>query len=298
MGAAVEIPPEKRINAEIVRHLKGPADQPLMMPTDVILDSKNRVYVADGVNNRVVRFSAEGKVDKIIVQPGGKKLNQPLGLGIDPNDRLWIADTGEHRVVVVSSDGELIETIDLPSSDLLNPFDPTDVAVTADGLRSYIVDNNNHRLIIRENNNGQLKFIGRKGRALGQFEYPFMICIGTEGYVYVNEVMGARVQRVSPTDRWSGLIGSWGVELGQFYRPKGIASDAKGRIYVSDSTLQVIQVFGPWGRIEGLLCDKMGQPLRFEHPMGMCFDKKNRLYVVELGANQIAVVSFDGEENH
>ena len=290
--AVVTIPLENRINAETVQYLTGPADQPLTMPTDVALDSQDQVYVADGVNDRIVRFTVEGKWDKIIVQPGGEKFDLPVGIGIDPNDRLWIADTGNHRVVVVSSEGELIEIINLPPSELGNQTKPTDVAITVDGRRSYIVDNKNHRLIIRENNSGQLKFMGSRGRSLGKFEYPFMVCIGIEDYVYVNEVMGSRVQQVSPNDRWSGLIGNWGVELGQFYRPKGIAADAKGRIYVSDSTMQVIQVFGPRGRIEGVLCDIAGQPLRFEHPMGLCFDKKGRLYVVELGANRVAVISF------
>ena len=261
--SAVTIPPERQIDAKVVRHITCPADQPLTMPTDVVLDSRNRLYVADGVNDRVIRFTADGKVDKIIAQPGNTKLNQPVGLGIDHKDQLWIADTGNHRIVVVSSDGKMLQNIQLPVSDQDRPADPTDIAVTTDGKRAYIVDNNNNRLLIRENASGKWKILGRKGRGLGQFEYPFLACIGIEDYFYVVEVMGSRIQRISPSDRWSGLIGSWGVELGQLYRPKGIAADIKGNIYVSDSVLQVIQVFGPWGRIKGVLCNDQGQPLRF-----------------------------------
>ena len=108
--------------------------------------------------------------------------------------------------------------------------------------------------------------------------------------------MGSRIQRISPTDRWSGLIGGWGVELGQFYRPKGVAADKEGRVFVSDSTLKVIQVFGPWGRVNGVLCNEQGELLRFNHPMGMDFDSDGLLYVVELGANRVVVVSLFQEK--
>jgi sugar lactone lactonase YvrE len=197
---------------------------------------------------------------------------------------------------VLTRDEKLHEIIpipaDLPQSPAAHPPDPTDLALTADHKRCYVIDNDNHRLLIRENDTGQWKAMGRQGRSLGQFQYPFTVCLGTENYVYICESMGARIQRISPTDRWSGLIGSWGVELGKFYRPKGVVADGQGKIFVSDSTLQVIQVFGPWGRIKGALCDQLGNLLRFEHPMGMCFDAKGRLYVVELGADRVAIVNL------
>jgi sugar lactone lactonase YvrE len=117
-----------------------------------------------------------------------------------------------------------------------------------------------------------------------------MICMGAEDYVYVTEVLGARVQRISPSDRWAGQVSRWGVELGQLYRPKGIAADDDGRLYVSDSTLGVVQVFSSRGITEGALTDEVGNALRFQHPMGMCLDSTGRLYVVELGADRVAIV--------
>jgi len=292
IAGAQNIPPKNRINARVVRYLTAPADQPLVMPTDVALDSNNRVYVADGVNDRIIRFTPQGAVDLIMTAPSGEKLNQPVGLAIDPNDQLWIADSGNHRVVVISPEGIHINSMDLPPAAHGEPPDPTDLAISSFGRRCYVVDNNNHRLLIRDNLTGNWTIMGQKGRALGQFDYPMMICIGIEQYIYLTETMGSRIQRISPTDRWSGLIGGWGVELGQLYRPKGIAADKDGRIFVSDSTLQVIQVFGPWGRVNGVLCDEQGRTLRFNHPMGMDFDSQGLLYVVELAANRVALVSL------
>jgi sugar lactone lactonase YvrE len=119
-----------------------------------------------------------------------------------------------------------------------------------------------------------------------------MIASDSQQYVYITEAIGARVQAISPANRWAGGISSFGVELGQLYRPKGIAIDGKGRLFVSDSTLQVVQAFDSSGAIEGVLTDEQHRPLRFEHPMGMCFDSAGKLYVVELKANRVAVVSL------
>ncbi|MGE5611433.1 MAG: NHL repeat-containing protein [Bacillota bacterium] len=320
--AAPPIPADKRIEAHIIQTISAPADQPMHMPTDVALDSKGHLFVADGANNRILRFTPDGKLNQTLGQsnisstpstlgsersddpdsspsamplPANVQLNKPVGIAIDSRDQLWIADTGNHRLVLVSADATKAEPITPLKIDDTSPFDPTDLVVTPDGQRTYIVDNENHRILVRENATSKWSSLGAPGRALGQFQWPFMICIGQNNYLYVAEAIGARVQQITPDHRWAGQIGRWGVELGQFYRPKGLAADPHGRLFVSDSTLGVIQVFSARGMIEGVLTDKDGRPLRFEHPMGMAFDRIGHLYVVELRANRVAVVSVSGE---
>jgi DNA-binding beta-propeller fold protein YncE len=292
------IPADKRIEAEIVRTLAAPADQPMQMPTDVAVDRAGHIFVADGVNDRVVRFTDEGRLDLAITEVGGRRLKRPVGLTVDATDRLWIADTGNYRVVVVGPDGKTIETIDLPAPKGGRPVNATDVAVTPDGKLAYIVDSENHRVIVRDNQDRRLTSIGRFGPAIGQFEWPFMIFMGPGGYVYVSEVIGARVQRIAIPERWAGQEApsdGFGVALGQLYRPKGVAVDARGRVYVTDSTVDVVQVFGPRGDMLGALVDRQALPVRFKHAMGMTFDAEGTLYVVELGANRVAVVSLRGK---
>ncbi|GMV95996.1 MAG: hypothetical protein HRF43_08095 [Phycisphaerae bacterium] len=290
--AGAPIPPERRIPAGVARTLSAPADAPMHMPTDVAVDAAGRVFVADGANDRVVVFRADGALDRAISRVGEWPLNHPVGLAIDSAGRLWIADTGHHRVLIAAPDGALAERIDLPAAEGGKPFDVTDVAVTADRKRAYLIDNENHRLAIRDNAAGTLTFLGAFGEGLGQFRWPFTAAIAPDGYVYVCEAIGARVQRLSPADRWAGQVGRWGVELGLLYRPKGVLVDGQGRLYVSDSTLNVIQVFNARGGVEGVLTDPAGKPLRFAHPMGMDFDAAGGLYVVELKADRVAVVTL------
>jgi DNA-binding beta-propeller fold protein YncE len=286
------VPPASRIPVTLGGTLAAPADDPMHMPTDVAVDSTGRVYVADGAKDRIVIFRPDGVFDRVVDAIGDDKLKRPVGLCVDVAGQLWIADSGNHRVLVIAPDGRLLARIEAPAPEGGRPFEPTDVVVTPDGRRAYIPDNHNHRLVIRDNQTGVVTFMGRFGEGLGQFRWPFMVAIAPDGYVYITEAIGARAQRLSPTDRWAGQVGRWGVELGQLYRPKGITVDGQARPYISDSTLNVVQVFGAMGGVVGVLTDPTGRPYRFQHPMGMAFDTRGRLYLVELLANRVAILNL------
>ena len=62
--------------------------------------------------------------------------------------------------------------------------DITDCSVSDDG-EIFLVDNDNHRVAIRDNETGQLTFMGRFGRGLGQLRRPFMVCVAPDGDAYV-----------------------------------------------------------------------------------------------------------------
>lgn len=298
---AVTIPAGQRIPAQIVAPLAAPPGNEMNMPTDVAVDAAGHVYVADGVKSRVVVLNADGTFAGAISAIGDVQLVRPVGLCVDARNRLWIADPGLHRVLATSTSGEgwpgrvsLLMNLEPPSvhrAETLEPSDPTDVAVTPDGTQIYIVDDRHHRLIAYDVQTRAMQVIGGLGRGLGEFEFPFSIAIGPNGYVFVSEAIGGRVQRITPTGKPSGQIGRWGVEVGQLYRPKGIAVSPAGLVYVGDSTLGVVQIFRTDGTFLGVLTDPQGQPLRFQHPMGMTLDLQGRLLVVELMANRVAVVT-------
>jgi DNA-binding beta-propeller fold protein YncE len=288
--AAAPLPQDKRIVATVARTIAPPpATRPMHMPTDVAVDSAGRVYVADGANDRVLRFVEDGRLDETFKIAAS--LKRPAGLFVDSSDVLWIADTGNRRLVTVNAKGEATP-FELPQVKEA-AADPTDVVLSADLKRLYVVDNDNHRVLIRENPTGKWSSMGSAGRALGQFQWPFFAGIDREGYVYLSEAIGGRVQSISPADKWAGDLGRWGIEAGQLYRPKGVACHpVTGHVFISDSTLAVVQVFTPRGGFAGVLCDPDGTPLRFQHPMGLAFDPRGNLNVVELKANRVAVVSL------
>jgi sugar lactone lactonase YvrE len=292
VAAAAPIPQPNRIVGTVARSISAPANRPMTMPTDVAVDARGLVYVADGVNDRIVRFTAQGEFDAEIRGAADSLISRPIGIAIDGAGALWIADTGNHRLLRRDLGADRFEPIALPAAGPDKPTDPTGLTVCADGSRTYVADCDNHRILVRDNRSGAWTALGEFGISLGQFRWPFMMCLGVENHVLITESVGARVQQISAENRWGGQIGHFGVAMGDLYRPKGIAVDGSGRIWVGDSSMGVIQAFDPGGNLLGVLTDESGLPLRFAHPMGMRFDAGGSLYVVELGANRVAVVTF------
>ncbi len=290
-----------RIPTQVVATIAAPPDTPMFMPNDVTLDAADRVYVADGVNSRVTVFNPDGSFIGAIVSADNIRLSRPQGLYVDAQGRLWITDTKLHRAFAVATKGPsfpeqapLLINLQLPTvqhGKTIEPADPTDIVVSPDGQVVYITDNDRGRLIVHDLTTNETRVIGHPGRGLGEFEWPFQLTLGPDGYLYVLEVIAARIQRINTNGRPAGRISGWGIEAGDLYRPKGIAVAADGTLYVSDSTLRCVQVFRTDGTFLGVLTDPIGNPLRFDHPMGMALDSHNRLYVVEMTANRVAIIA-------
>lgn len=293
---STSITPRQPVTARRTRVLQvAPPATPLTMPTDVATGRDDLIYVADGVNNRVVMLNADGSLAGEFSGIGDLALNNPIGLAIDAKDQLWITDNGNRRVVRVSADRTNAKVVDLviQSDDKdAAPLDPTGIVVTSDTGRVFVADNDNHRILVRDNVNGAVKSVGSPGSSLGQLQWPFLVALDRKGALYVTEAIGARAQRLGPELQWTNAIGRWGISEGELYRPKGIAIDKDDRVLISDSTLGAVQAFSTRGRYLGVLTDESGGLLRFSHPMGMAIDGSGRLLVVEAGANQISVVDI------
>ena len=270
--------------AQSVRDFQAPGPTPLVMPTAVAVDAGGHVFVADGVNDRILRFVPQGQVVEDIRAIGDQKLLRPIGIKLDQTGRLWIADTGNHRVIVRRPDGSLDRVIapTIRSDRSERPLNVTDIAPSPDGNTFWLIDNGNHRLALLSTTGTVPAFVvGARGESLGRLQYPFMIARSKDGDVFVTDVINARVQAFTADGRPMASIGTYGVEVGQLYRPKGVAVDSQGLVWVSDSTLGVVQVFTAGGSPVGVLRDAQGKVFRFETPMGLAFDHQDRLYVVE-----------------
>lgn len=265
----------------------------LLMPTDVAVTKDGRVFVADGVNDRIVLFGPKGELLRAIALVGGERLSHPVGIDVDQAGNLWIADAGSARIVVANVPGshdapvELVRLVALPAGPNDHPADPTDVVVSPDGKVAWAVDNNRHVLIRHDVKRGTHALAGRQGEARGQLHYPFMLARDAKGNVYVTDVLNGRVSVFSDTGGVVTTIGRYGVEPGMLYRPKGVALDAEGNVWVSDSVLGVVQVYTSTGRFIDVLRDPDGKPLKLAAPMGLAFDASGDLYVVELDANRV-----------
>jgi DNA-binding beta-propeller fold protein YncE len=278
------------------RVLVGPEGTPFNMPSDAAVGQNGVLYVLDGVNHRVVAYDANGEFRFQFGNRGSKRgqLLFPLGIATAPDGRIYVADSGNHRFQIFATDGKPIDAVTLPPVASGAPPDPTDVAVDPLRERLYIIDNDNHHIILYNLATRSFGSVwGSPGQAERQFRFPFLLDVSSQGYVFVVEPINTRVQVLNPEGKFVGFIGGWGVEPGQLFRPKGITIDAD-RVFVTDSYLGHVQVFKPTGEFLGLLADAAGTPMKFITPTGItCDPERKRLYVVELKANRVCRVDLE-----
>lgn len=306
---AIEVP----FQARIVSEFSHQADPPINMPTDVAVAPDGRVFIADGVNRRVVVLDVQARFVESIQLVGEEPLVNPTGLAIDADGKLYIADTGRHAVIVRSADGQLDRMIVPQSADDEYPADITGIAIEADGKAAWLVDNDNNRVIRFDLRTGTQSAMGRYGESVGELQHPFMIAVDADGDAFITDVINGRVAVFTRNGAPSQPVGAYGIELGQLYRPKGIACDEAANVWVSDSVLGVIQIFSNDGVPIDVLRDADGKPMRFNLPMGLAFDHTPRtlnppgaektpasapaglsshLYVTELGANRVVKLAI------
>ncbi|WP_339319517.1 YIP1 family protein [Paenibacillus sp. FSL R10-2734] len=114
---------------------------PLMQPSDLFIDSQDRMYVADTGNSRIVVFSPDGKFDHVLPALEGTPLSSPQGIYVSDKGDLYVADTGNARVVMLDQQGNMLKEYKLPKSRFISDsyrFEPIKVAVDKRGYL-YIV---------------------------------------------------------------------------------------------------------------------------------------------------------------
>ncbi len=261
-------------------------------PSDVAVSKDGRIYVVDGVNNAVKVFDYNGGLHSTFGEEGSDKakFRYPLGIDIAPSGKAYIADSGNHRVQIFNPAGQFEAEIKLPDNKG-RPADPTDVAVDESAKRCYVVDNDNHRILVYDLITFKLiEIFGQPGTGNREFRYPFLIAQDKEKDLYIVDVINTRVQVLNRNGLFVANIGDWGVEKGHFFRPKGVALDRTGRVFVSDSYIGVIQVFEPSGAFLTVVGDPGAKGVKkFKTPVGIFVDHNNRLYVVEMYANRVGV---------
>jgi len=270
----------------------------LSAASDVSVSKDGRIYVVDGVNNKIRVFNHLGKyISSFGTKGSGKgEFRFPLGIDIDGSGKVYIADSGNHRVQIFNAGGSYIAEIKIPSK-AGKPSDPTDVVVDDSRNRCYIVDNDNHRILVYDLATFTLvDTYGSPGTDKRAYRYPFLITLNPQKYLYIVDVINTRVQVLNPDGLFVAFIGGWGVEKGEFFRPKGVAIDKDSRVFVSDSYIGVIQVFDANGEFHAVVGDPGKSAVKkFKTPTGLFIDKHNRLYVVEMLANKVSVYHIEGD---
>lgn len=256
----------------------------LRMPTGVAVGPDGQVWVADGVRDRVVVYRADGTEAFVVTKAAGVSLSRPMAVAVSDDGRGFIADANRKRIVVVQKGGGAASVLNI-APEFLPGLDMTDLAVTPDGSRVWVVDNDHHRVIVGDLARGTWIPLGGRGKAWGQFNYPFGVALDPSGNAYISDVLNGRLTVFTSDGLPTQAVSRFGAGPGQLFRPMGVAI-ADGRIWVSDGALGVIQVFSSRGRFLDAVRDETGAVLKLQTPAGIEV-VGDKLFVVEVKGSRV-----------
>ncbi len=123
--------------------IAGSGEDTFTKPADVVVAPNGDIFVADGhdddLNNRIVKFSADGTFIKAWGTTGSEEgeFREPHGMAMDSQGRLFVADRYNSRIQIFDQDGNHLSTwtqFGRPSGLFI---DANDVLYAADSESNY-----------------------------------------------------------------------------------------------------------------------------------------------------------------
>lgn len=176
---------------------------------------------------------------------------EPSALEYDADGNLWLLDARASRIVVLAPDLSIARVLGGPDS----LRGPTDLALSGNGERVYVVDARDRRVKVFDRD-------GKPQRAFGQpfvdvesreapsgaaLTRPFGIHAGSDGFVYVSDEGSDSVLKFDERGTFVARFGKSGLGAAEFTKPAGLAQDGRRRLFVLDHGNHRGQVFHPSG---------------------------------------------------
>ena len=262
LGVVAAAPAAARVGFIRAWGTVGNGDGQFALPDGLGVANDGTVWVADRDNNRLERFTYNGRFlpfprfrhQHRSLAPG--RFNVPYDIAPDALGDLYVADTHNDRIQEFSPTGKLIRKWGRRGSGAGEFWDPRGIAIDPFG-NVWVADHENKRV---------QKFT-YDGRFLGKF--------GAHGA--------------------DGTLG-WGP--GEFNSPRGLSSDAEGNIYVADDANHRIQKLNN----DGVTVAMFGDPNlqrghadgQFDLPYGTAVDAFGHLWVADTGNSRLVEMTTDG----
>ena len=211
-------------------------------PRGVAVDDDDNILVVDAGNNRVQKFTSDGKL-VMVVGKGTIDLNNSVGVSIHPdNKRIIVSDLGNHRIQILNPDMTFNSSFGGQGDNDGQTTYPREVAFDSAG-NIYQGGQSSTCVQVFSAEGQFLRKFGRHGSGQGELNFPSGIAIDIDNVVYVAEYYNNRVSVFTTEGAFLTSFGTQGNGQGQFTTPIGITIDKDGFVYVCDYSNGRIQVF-------------------------------------------------------
>jgi sugar lactone lactonase YvrE len=261
----------------------------------IAVGKDDEIFTAEFRNQRVQRFTCEGKVlSAFPVQPHAG------GLAVDHEGIVFVAHWNSNKVAAYSPDGKLLREWGQKGTADGEFQLPGSIALGPDGLL-YVPDQGNSRIQVFTREGKFVRKWGQLGSEPGQFgggqspggrfAGPQFVAFDRTGNVYATDAALDRVQKFTSEGKALAHWGSESAEPGGFGPPPknkdgtpgmggpiSICVDNHDRVWVS-ATNNRVQLFTNDGKYLCGLGGEGTEPGRFHLPHGIALDSQGRLYV-------------------
>jgi sugar lactone lactonase YvrE len=291
------------------------------LPDGIGSDNAGNIWVADSQNNRIQRFTPDGRVlpfpafGKGPWRQGPGQFKLPYDVDADGLGNLFVADTQNHRIQKFTPQGRFVRMWGRNGGDGtpgVGPGEmdqPRGLAVDPAG-NVWVADHENAR-VLKFDNDGRLLLTlganggdGSYGEGPGEFNSPRGICTDAKGFVYVADDVNHRIVKldgdtgvfVAVFGKPGGPVSGFGTGPGEFQLPYGCAVDDKrGHLWVADTkNNRAVQLttdgifIRNWGANGGDGTPGEG-PAEFDEPYNAGNDCAGNVYVSDEHSKRIEV---------
>lgn len=171
-------------------------------PFSLTTDDDDNIYTTDMYNNRIQKFTSNGK---FLLTFGTKTIL------VDP------------QTFLTGRDGSV------PKTTFKNPS-----SITYKNNKLFVVDTFNNRIQIFDKDGEFIKQFGGVGNFTGRFNTPSAITVDDSGNIYVGEFKGNKITVFNKHYQFKTKWGDKGIANMEFQGITGITTDNNGFVYVVD----------------------------------------------------------------
>ena len=256
----------------------------LTSPWGVAVDGSGNVYIADQMNNRVLKAPASDPTCSTASDctTVGSGLNYPTGVAVDGSGNVYIVDEYNHRVLKVPASDPTCSTASDCTTVGSGLNYPTGVAVDGSG-NVYIADDGHNRVLKVPASDLTCATASDCTPVGGVLHDPYGVAVDGSGNVYIADSGNSRVLKVPASDPTCATASDCTPVGSGLSYPTNVAVDGGGKVYIVDyHNRQVVKV--PWtGSGYGTQSTVDSGLL---HPTGVAVDSSGNVYIVDQDQKQ------------
>jgi len=265
------------------------ADEDHMVRPMAVLAVGDQIFVADPGARGVHRFDTGSQSYQLIQAKDEMILPSPVALAADKDGNVYVSDSKLAQLLQIRKGADYAQLVTLDTA----LQQPTGIAIEPDSGQLYVVDTQQHQVLVFSSQGQLMRRFGQRGEQPGEFNYPTLIW-QQNGTLLVTDALNFRIQLFDLQGKYLADFGKIGQSSGYQSRPKGVAMDREGHIYVVDALFHTVQLFDRDGQFLMNIGDQGQQPGQFWLPAGIYITPQQDIYVADSQNQRVQVFRYVG----